>query len=101
MTTPPLEDALRPAPVDAASLSALHDRLTRAAERDGLLEVAYTVHPSPIGPLLLVATPHGVLRIAFEREGHDAVLGLIAARVSPRILKAPARLAELAQVAEW
>lgn len=93
MTTS-VEEALRPDPIDPAVLGALHARLSRAAEAEGLLDVAYTVHHSPFGPLLLAATPRGLLRIAFERENHEAVLTLIAERISPRVLEAPARLAE-------
>jgi methylated-DNA-[protein]-cysteine S-methyltransferase len=101
MTTPhpmttPVVAALRPTPVDSATLSALHDRLVRAADDEGLLDVVYTIHPSPVGPLLLVATSGGLLRVAFEREDHDAVLSRIAGRVSSRILEAPDRLAEAA-----
>jgi len=75
----------------------LRNRLAADAERAGLLDVAYRTVDSPIGPLLLAATPAGVVRIAFEREGHDTVLGALAERVSPRILRAPARLDEAAR----
>jgi methylated-DNA-[protein]-cysteine S-methyltransferase len=93
----PLDDRLRPAPIDPLTLDALRDRLLRSAADDGLLDVAYTTHPSPVGPLLLVATPIGLLRVAYEREDHDAVLSRIADQVSPRILRAPGRLAEAAR----
>jgi len=43
---------------------------------------------SPFGSLLLAATTKGLVRIAFDREGHDAVLASLAAEVSPRILRA-------------
>ena len=67
-------------------------RLATAADDAGLLDVAYRTLDSPIGSLLLAATPQGVVRIAFDAEGHDAVLGVLAERVSPRILRAPRRL---------
>lgn len=73
-------------------LSALRARLAAAADREGLLDVAYRTIDSPVGPLLLAATPEGVVRVAFEREDHDAVLTGLADGVSPRILEAPARL---------
>lgn len=66
--------------------------LAMRAERDGLLDVAHRTVDSPLGPLLLAATPAGLVRVAFAREGHDAVLADLAARVSPRVLWAPARL---------
>jgi methylated-DNA-[protein]-cysteine S-methyltransferase len=92
-----LEDALRPDPVEPTTLAALHDRLALAADAEGLLDVAYTIRQSPVGPLLLAATARGLLRIAYEREDHDAVLARIAERISPRILEAPSRLAETSE----
>ena len=77
-----------------AALARLHTRLTSAAQEQDLLDVAYTVMPSPVGELLLAATPAGLVRVGFGIEGHDAVLAQLALRVSPRILEAPERLAE-------
>ncbi len=73
-------------------LSLLHARLTAAAQQDGVLDVAYRVIDSPVGPLLLAATEQGLIRVAFALEGHDAVLQSLADKVSPRILSAPGRL---------
>jgi methylated-DNA-[protein]-cysteine S-methyltransferase len=42
--------------------------------------------------LLLAATPAGLVRVAYASEDHDAVLASLAEKVSPRILRAPARL---------
>lgn len=75
-----------------ADLDGLRTRLAADAERAGLLDVAYRTLDSPVGTLLLAATPEGLVRVAFEREGHDAVLARLAADVSPRMLEAPARL---------
>lgn len=81
---------------------ALQARLIAEAERAGLLDIAYRTCDSPFGPLLLAATPAGVVRIAFDREGHDTVLGILAERISPRILRAPGRLDGTArQLAEY
>ena len=44
----------------------------------------------PVGPLLLAATDHGLVRVAFASEDHDAVLQALADRISPRVLRAPA-----------
>jgi methylated-DNA-[protein]-cysteine S-methyltransferase len=73
-------------------LSRLQARLAAAAQQDGVLDVAYRVIDSPVGPLLLAATEQGLIRVAFALEGHDAVLQSLADKVSPRILSAPGRL---------
>jgi methylated-DNA-[protein]-cysteine S-methyltransferase len=79
-------------PVDGGDLTRLHARLAAAAERDDALDVAYRTVDSPVGPLLLAATPVGLVRIAFDSEGNDAVLQNLSDRISSRVLKAPARL---------
>jgi methylated-DNA-[protein]-cysteine S-methyltransferase len=79
-------------PLDPATGERLRARLVAAAERAGLLDVAYRTVDSPFGPLLVAATPAGVVYLAFEGEGEDAVLRGLAQRVSPRILRAPGRL---------
>ena len=45
-----------------------------------------------MGSLLLATTDAGLVRVAFEREGIDAVLDDLARDVSPRILRAPGPL---------
>ncbi|MFD3520081.1 methylated-DNA--[protein]-cysteine S-methyltransferase [Streptomyces sp. NPDC058653] len=77
---------------DAETLARLHTRLEDAATRDGLLDVAYTVVDSPVGPLLLAATEKGLVRVAFTNQDHDKVLEGLAATLSPRVLRAPKRL---------
>lgn len=78
--------------VDPAHLEKLHESLWRAAEQAGMLDVGYRTLDTPVGLLLLAATERGIVRVAFEREDHDAVLANLAKRISPRILKAPARV---------
>src|SRR5262249_13464120 len=73
-------------------LRRLRARLAAAAERDGILDVAYRILDSPVGPLLLAATGAGLVRVAYASEDHDAVLQALADRISPRVLNAPARL---------
>lgn len=64
-----------------------------AAAAAALVDVAYTREDSPVGPLLLACTPAGLVRVAYLGEhNEDAVLEELAARVSPRVLAAPARL---------
>ena len=87
----------RVAPPDAATLARLHAGLVDRAARDGLLDIAYRTHDSPVGPLLLATTPQGVVRVAFHTERHDVVLAALAVAVSPRILEAPGRLDAVAR----
>ena len=77
---------------DAVTTERLHQRLEMAATSAGLVDVAYRTVDSPVGTLLLAATDEGMVRVAFEREGIDAVLDDLARELSPRILRAPARL---------
>ena len=79
-------------PADPGTLSRLRHRLGLAAEAEGLLDVAYTTVDSPLGPLLLAATPKGLVRVAYDTEGHDRVLDALSQRLSPRVLRAPKRL---------
>jgi methylated-DNA-[protein]-cysteine S-methyltransferase len=78
--------------VDPTALLALQTRLAAAAAEAGLLDLSYTTLDTPIGKLLLAATDQGLVRIAFNRENHDAVLEQLADKISPRILHSPARL---------
>ena len=89
MTTE-LEQALeRVGPVDA---SAAHERFLRRAIEEGLVDVAYAPVDSPVGELVAAVTPRGLVRLAYEDGRGDAVLSELAARVSPRVIEAPARL---------
>jgi methylated-DNA-[protein]-cysteine S-methyltransferase len=86
-------------------MSKIETSLRRAAEglptvppelgpgADALVDVAYTLVDSPLGPLVLAATRRGLVRLSYTgyRET-DEVLEELAARISPRVLEAPARL---------
>ena len=89
-----LEHALRSAslPEGDAGSEAAAGRLIARAEDEGLIEVAYGSVDSPFGELLAAATPRGLLRVSFDSSRNPAVLEDIAAKVSPRVLEAPARL---------
>ena len=95
-----MNDLLEPLDPDDATMRRLHARLAAAADADGLLDVAYRTMDSPVGTLLLAATPTGVVRIAFDQQGHDAALAALASQVSPRVLRAPARLDPLVRELE-
>ncbi len=70
----------------------LRARLAAAASEAGILDVAYRTIDTPVGVLLLAATDTGLVRVAYASENHDQVLDQLANKVSPRVLRAPARL---------
>jgi len=82
---------------EPAAVAGLRARLAQRAAADGLLDVAYRTMDSPAGPLLLAATPAGLVRVAFDRENHDAVLVELAGAVSPRILRSPRGVDDVAR----
>ncbi len=79
-------------PVDDDDITRLHARLAAAADRDDVLDVAYRTVDSPVGSLLIAATPVGLVRLAFSNEDHDAVVQDLSDRISSRLLYAPKRL---------
>ena len=82
-----LAAAAAPAP-DMARAAARRFAATAAAD------VAYARIDSPAGALVAARTPRGLVRLAYELDhgGLDAILGALAARLSPRIVEAPRRL---------
>lgn len=80
-----------PKPLDSAP-----PEIVTAATEAGLLDVAYATLETPVGKLLLAATPRGLVRLAYVDAGEheDEVLEQLSLRVSPRILAAPRRLDE-------
>ncbi|MBV9101456.1 MAG: methylated-DNA--[protein]-cysteine S-methyltransferase [Candidatus Dormibacteraeota bacterium] len=77
--------------VTAARLHTAVDGFRLRARAEGLVDVAYALADSPIGPLLLAGTDAGLVTVAFDGE-NTGVLDELAARLSPRILRDPARL---------
>ena len=69
--------------------------LPERALRDGLLDVGYGYVASPLGRLTGAATPRGLLRVAYPSNDPDYVLEELAAKVSPRLLEAPAFIDEV------
>lgn len=80
---------------DQAAMERLTAELAARAAGQGLLDVAYAPVDSPVGTLLVSATPRGVVRLAFDNESEEQVLRQLAQALSPRILRAPARLDEV------
>ncbi|MGD9998269.1 MAG: methylated-DNA--[protein]-cysteine S-methyltransferase [Ilumatobacteraceae bacterium] len=82
---------------DPAHLERLRARLATDADSAHVLDVAHRTVDTPVGSLLLAATEAGLARVAYASEGHDRVLADLARRISPRILRHPARLDTVAQ----
>jgi methylated-DNA-[protein]-cysteine S-methyltransferase len=85
-----IETTLRRA---AERLPSTAPELSRRAEAEGLVDVAYTTVDSPLGPLVVAASPKGLVRVSYtDSLGPDPVIEELAERISPRVLEAPARL---------
>jgi len=93
MTEKQLERMLRNAPAGADLERAVEGMLARA-EKDGLIDVAYTEIDSPFGKMLIAGSERGVLRVAFPHREWNKLLDQIAEQISPRVLEAPERLDE-------
>lgn len=78
--------ALPARPLDAEASMA---RFRSRAERDGLIDVAYGVADSPLGPLTVLVTRHGLLAIHYQDDPLEVTLQRTADRVSPRVVEAP------------
>lgn len=79
-----VRDWLAGAPADTGRL---REDLARRAGAEGLLDVAYRVVGSPIGELLLAATPRGLVYTGFESEERGGVLDMLAHKLGPRVLR--------------
>jgi methylated-DNA-[protein]-cysteine S-methyltransferase len=65
------------------------DGFIRWADAEGLIDVAFERHDSPLGTLVLAATDRGLVRLGLPAEDEDAVLDELADRISARLLIAP------------
>lgn len=79
-------------PADPAVADAAIERALDRAVGAGLSDVTYASTDSPIGRLFLAATDAGLVRVGFEREDDDLILGELARRVGPRVIRSPKRL---------
>ena len=73
--------------------AALDERFREVAAAGGLLDVAYDVVDSPLGPLLVAATGRGVCRIAYDAQPESEAERL-ARSFGARVLRAPRALDE-------
>jgi methylated-DNA-[protein]-cysteine S-methyltransferase len=84
------EDRLAPPTFDPADAAAAAARFVANAPAD----VHYALVDSPVGTLVAAATPRGLAALSYEDPfgGAEAILDWLAAKLSPRMLEAPARL---------
>jgi methylated-DNA-[protein]-cysteine S-methyltransferase len=78
----------------------LLDSLAAAAIREGLADAVFARIRTPIGRLLLVQGPAGLLKIGFEEEPEDHALALVAAHLGPRIVASGAELRPVSEALE-
>jgi methylated-DNA-[protein]-cysteine S-methyltransferase len=85
-----MTDRLAPPAFDPADAAAAAARFAAIAPAD----VSYARVDSPVGTLVAARTERGLACLSYEDHhgGLDAVLDRLAAKLSPRILEAPARL---------
>jgi len=69
----------------------LDRRFREAAADEGLVDAAFDVVESPLGPLLVGVSDRGVCRISFDPED-DRELETLANRVGPRVLRVARRI---------
>jgi methylated-DNA-[protein]-cysteine S-methyltransferase len=87
------EDRLAPPAFDPADAAAAAARFATTAPAD----VHYALVDTPVGTLVAASTPRGLVSLSYPDHfgGTDGVLDWVAARLSPRMLEAPARLDEV------
>jgi methylated-DNA-[protein]-cysteine S-methyltransferase len=73
--------------------SELDRRFRESAAAEGLLDVAYDLADTPVGALLLAATPEGLCRISFDPEP-ERELDVLARAFGARVLRSPRPLEE-------
>ena len=73
------------------SVEAATAAFLKRAEKEGLIDVAYTTVDTPVGPLGVATTDAGLVKVALH-PGEEDFLGEISANISPRIFEQPARL---------
>ena len=89
--TDDLERRLSEVPPATLDVERLRAELAQRAGDEGVLDVAYGIADSPLGPLTVIVTDRGLVRLSYAHEAIDEQLDEIAARISPRVLASPER----------
>jgi methylated-DNA-[protein]-cysteine S-methyltransferase len=73
------------------SVEAATAAFLKRAEKEGLIDVAYTIVDTPVGPLGVATTDGGLVKVALHPD-EDGFLEDLSMNVSPRIIERPAKL---------
>jgi len=73
-------------------MKALLESVAAAAVREGLADALYTRLDTPLGRLLVIEGPEGLVRIAFPGEPEDRVLAEVAAALGPNLIGSDGQL---------
>jgi methylated-DNA-[protein]-cysteine S-methyltransferase len=73
------------------SVEAATAEFLKRAEKEGLIDVAYTIVDTPVGPLGVATTDAGLVKVALH-PAEDGFLEDLSANVSPRIIERPKKL---------
>ena len=73
------------------SVEAATAAFLKRADKEGLIDVAYTTVDTPIGPLGVAATEAGLVRVALHPGEEDFVEDLVD-HISPRVIEHPKKL---------
>jgi methylated-DNA-[protein]-cysteine S-methyltransferase len=92
ITETELKRAARAATGERIDIGALSAAVGRRAREEGLLDLVYAEIDSPLGRLLAAGTPRGLVHLGYPNRPVDAQLEALSARISPRIVEAPADL---------
>jgi len=71
----------------------LLEAVASAAVREGLVDAVFTRLDTPLGRLLIVQGPRGIVRIGFEEEAEDGLLAEVAGKLGPRVVASDRELA--------
>jgi methylated-DNA-[protein]-cysteine S-methyltransferase len=71
----------------------LLEAVASAAVREGLVDAVFTRLSTPLGRLLVVQGPRGIVRIGFEEEPEDGLLAEVAGKLGPRVVASDRELA--------
>jgi methylated-DNA-[protein]-cysteine S-methyltransferase len=73
------------------SVEAATAAFLKRAEKEGLIDVAYTTVDTPVGPLGVAVTEKGLVKVQLHADD-DSFLEELADNVSPRIMSLPKRV---------